>query len=432
MDIYSYFNSSDIAEHCKKINHVFDPLEMAVFVAYSDKTIEEKHNAWNEIISNYPDMPIPQKNCFDACESLHDYLRNFIAWEDKWIEDFFTPSTDTVYRHRVTWDKHDRSSNGCYRTVEKALEDAGECYGWDSWPKYGINQFIIDKEIIDTGESRSISFNSNREIIGYANIGPGSPDTLDDIFIDLPVPFKRGDIVECCDFRFVVDSLPHFDDGRGKKYEEYLIGKYNDRSDMIGWGLFVDDNGILYGDHTGTYDSYQYYRGKLKGKERLLHYVSLFIQGKKREIDLPELLTMQCRIMLEELLANRLDYQNHGCYIREYLLAENRLTEEEKEQIREGNALAPWVANKLTMAQVEFLVAEFGGTKESVQDGLADGGGWYLSSCAGIVHEENHYQRINDSRYNDARKETARLILEKYGRSEKGWVDSYAGQDFKG
>jgi len=171
-------------------------------------------------------------------------------------------------------------------------------------------------------------FNANREITDYQNNDPDSPDNLDLKFIDLPVPFKRGDIVECRDRLFVVDSLPHFSDGRGRNYEQYLTGKFTDSSDMIGWGLFVDDDGILYGDHTGRYDRYKYYNGKLKGKERLLHYVSLFIHGEKREILLPELLTMQCRIMLEQKLENGLDFQNHGCYIADHLLAENRPTQE--------------------------------------------------------------------------------------------------------
>ena len=42
------------------------------------------------------------------------------------------------------------------------------------------------------------------------------------------------------------------------------------------------------------------------------------------EIGLPEILTMQCRIMLDNLLKNNLPINTHGCYIAEKLLAENR------------------------------------------------------------------------------------------------------------
>ena len=90
------------------------------------------------------------------------------------------------------------------------------------------------------------------------------------------------------------------------------------------WGLFVDNStGMLYGDHTSGCDCFRYFQGKLEGKDRLLHYVSLFIQEK---IGLPELLNMQCRIVAEHLLMNNFNIDSHGCYIPENLLAENRLT----------------------------------------------------------------------------------------------------------
>ena len=45
MNIYDYFHSNDIAEHCKKIGHVFSPLDMAVIIEKSDKPIRKKHAA---------------------------------------------------------------------------------------------------------------------------------------------------------------------------------------------------------------------------------------------------------------------------------------------------------------------------------------------------------------------------------------------------
>ena len=58
MDIYSFIKSPDVARHCEKIGHKFNPLEMAVIVAQSDKTVKEKHAAWQQIIANYSDMPM--------------------------------------------------------------------------------------------------------------------------------------------------------------------------------------------------------------------------------------------------------------------------------------------------------------------------------------------------------------------------------------
>ena len=53
LDIYEFFHSPDIAEHCKKINHRFNPLEMLTprgivmktFV-YLDDTLSAVIKAW--------------------------------------------------------------------------------------------------------------------------------------------------------------------------------------------------------------------------------------------------------------------------------------------------------------------------------------------------------------------------------------------------
>ena len=69
----------------------------------------------------------------------------------------------------------------------------------------------------------------------------------------------------------------------------------------------------------------------------MLHYTSLFIrnyaaQQFTEEIGLPELLTMQSRIILEHRLSNDLIIEKHGCYLPEYLRAENRLSYGEVKQ----------------------------------------------------------------------------------------------------
>jgi hypothetical protein len=139
------------------------------------------------------------------------------------------------------------------------------------------------------------------------------------------VPFKRGDILVKCyideneqvDSCFVLDRIDR--DNEERFYKNINNYNYIDEA----WGLFADDVGALYGDHVHSYEDCIYYKGKLEGKNSLLHYVSLFIQDK---IGLPELLNMQCRVVAEHLLINNFSITSHGCYISENLLAENRLT----------------------------------------------------------------------------------------------------------
>ena len=71
MDIYSFINSRDIAEHCRKIGHTWNPLEMAAIIDMSHRTVEERHKAWHKLMSDYPDMPVPETNDHDGYPSLH-------------------------------------------------------------------------------------------------------------------------------------------------------------------------------------------------------------------------------------------------------------------------------------------------------------------------------------------------------------------------
>jgi hypothetical protein len=138
---------------------------------------------------------------------------------------------------------------------------------------------------------------------------------------------------------------------------------------------------------------------------------------------------MQYRIIAEHQLENKFPIAPHGCHIPEKLLAENRLTNEEKEQVKAGAMLVPWVSGKLSIQQVAFLVKEFGGDMESVQNGLVNGGGWYLSMCAGIVHDENYYEKTSDGRFNYQRRDMARIILERYDHTEDDWIDNHSLPD---
>ena len=152
-------------------------------------------------------------------------------------------------------------------------------------------------------------------------------------YVDIPVPFKRGDILvsvddedKQADYCFVLESLDRND---GERFTRWI----NCRNYISeAWGFFVNDNRALYGDHVGRYESCVYYRGKLEGKDRLLHYVNLFMQG---QIDLPELLNMQCRIIAEHMLMKNFHIDPHGCDIPEYLLAENRLNPDERRRLEE-------------------------------------------------------------------------------------------------
>jgi hypothetical protein len=150
------------------------------------------------------------------------------------------------------------------------------------------------------------------EIINCDNIS----EIFENFYADIPTPFKRGDILMTGHKEPIIFVLDRLDTDNPEQLARSLSMGYNNYTSN-GWGFFVSEAGILYGDHVIMTDTFRYYNGELSGSNRLLHYVGLFLNDK---IGLPEVMATQCRIMLEMQLNNNLHIQNHGCYISDDLL----------------------------------------------------------------------------------------------------------------
>jgi len=132
----------------------------------------------------------------------------------------------------------------------------------------------------------------------------GSDDLLnkigmqyDWVYVDIPTPFKKGDILIREGYEhdvFVLDSL---DSDNKKQIQRTIKIAGCDNYMTEGTGFFVGDDGILYSDHVHGTDTFEYYRGKLDDKYKLLHHVSKYL---KSEITLPVLMEKQCEIMLKQ------------------------------------------------------------------------------------------------------------------------------------
>ena len=115
-------------------------------------------------------------------------------------------------------------------------------------------------------------------------MGDDSSDDLDMLFIHLPVPFQRGDIVTVEDCELpeprVLADLPHWWSDR---YEDFISGKIGDGSDMIPYFYFINEDGVLIRDHSNPYDLWglRYFTGELKGQDRFLKILSQYIKSEK-------------------------------------------------------------------------------------------------------------------------------------------------------
>ena len=73
MNVYEFINSPRIRELCEKNHHRFNTCEMTIIVAHSNKPLEEKIKAYEELAYLYPDVGL----CFDISEevSVCDFLK---------------------------------------------------------------------------------------------------------------------------------------------------------------------------------------------------------------------------------------------------------------------------------------------------------------------------------------------------------------------
>jgi len=296
MNIYDFFSSPDIAAHCQKLEHCFSPLDMAIIVAKSNKPMKEKHSAYRAIINDYPDMPIHESLNFNATDSLHNYLRELITWEEAKIAEFYKRAQNEVYRQRVWVHAHNASEGGCLERCGASYSSVENTFNaiikdWDINENTGENIYKIGvvKEVIDTDKRTTVWMNFNGEITDIYHFY-GLSATLDDlslIFFHLPIPFEKGDIVSmgCDDKPRVLTDVPHWYTG-DRSYKHFVSGKCGDGSDMLGRYYYIEENGRLIHDHgIGDMHRIRYFKGELKGQERFLKYLSQYIKSKDESID---------------------------------------------------------------------------------------------------------------------------------------------------
>jgi len=189
LNIYDYL-TPDAAARCQKIGHLFSPLDMAVIVQHSGKTVRDKLAAWQTIIDGGPDMPIGGNGNFKPRESLHEYLRGYIQWHEKAVADFHSHGEGIIFRPHAYWTHRDKNSEedydiGCYSTLGRALGAAQSKYPESEWPETELRKIEIYKGRIDGefSDDELAVFNAKGELTEiYFSCGMPEED-LKDIFI---------------------------------------------------------------------------------------------------------------------------------------------------------------------------------------------------------------------------------------------------------
>lgn len=194
MNIYDFINSRDIAKYLKEINYQFSTLECAWLVWQSCKhTLEQKHEAWQEIIDTMPDCSIEARPNHAEVHSLHNYLKDYIDFQQQSIKRFFYLEPQMFYNGRAHTSNGDAWDPATHLSVEASIDHYRTDYNWDYLNEQIIG-FEIDKfRIGESLEDMTLSIDEQNQVI---DIKVKDKDSLfESLWFDFPTPYKKGDIL---------------------------------------------------------------------------------------------------------------------------------------------------------------------------------------------------------------------------------------------
>ena len=309
MDALRFINSKDISNHLKEIGYQFNTLETS-WLIYQCRTasLPEKIQAWWEVIDTMPDCSVERRlNCM-AIESWHDFLKEYIALQERLVCEFQEQTAQAVYKFSLRCENDGGFGDWeyLYSSYDKCLSAAKEEADDDlSVIEYKICKIWIDQK----DKSMTAYYDRNLALteISASYLADRENDlqssSFDGLWFDFPTPFKIGDIIHdpaspefsfCCG-PFVVTSI-NVDPEKDKRIFENVF-KSGDNNDMNARGYFQNDDGSIYHEVMNNYMDCEYYRGELVGKRRTLKAMSNFV---KHNIDVELFACAYRQIIMEE------------------------------------------------------------------------------------------------------------------------------------
>ena len=293
MDIYGIINSQSVGNYLKEIKYSFSPLQAAFLIWYSRRlTVKEKHAMWEELIATTPDEPIEARRNTVPQASLHEYLRQYMAIDNRMIELFYAAEDSAVYTYDF-YCKGDHGwcdDHGFFKTAEDCFQNLQE------HADLGILQVKLTKQYLNVPDKAiTLYMTLDRETF-YIDVRGILSEQQDKIYYDVfeglwfefPLPFKKGDILQPAACPYDVSLCRRDDDSailleddltppdwRRKRYQES-----GDNSDMTVYGLFCNEMGKVFHECEWTYLDYEWQYKPLQEEEQALLPLSNYLKGK--------------------------------------------------------------------------------------------------------------------------------------------------------
>ena len=306
MNIYKFFKSQDVANYCKKTRKDFTALEKAVLVSRSSQPIATKHQAYEEIVEHDKDVSIsktsnsnPHSKANETIPSLKIFLQDIARYEQELISEFMSEDDDSYYSYEIThedssqffWENCEFSS----RSFQTVLREIKEMFLDD---EDEISYFRITKYTLNSYSYISATYAANLDLIEIAENDNSDSEniaahlnTLKNHYINIPTPFKKGDILVSQRHNvFVLDQL----------LEEYNLYEYNMKETLLKHSY----------SHHPPFELC-YYTEELAGYEQFLGTVSSYL---KEAMPIEDIMSSYWRIYaLQNIKAeNAPSFAEHG------------------------------------------------------------------------------------------------------------------------
>ena len=313
--IAEYVNSRDVADFLLGIRYEFSLIEAAWLIFHcKNLTMEERHNAWMSLRESYSDVNIDLEYA-EYKGSLFSYVEGLIARENKLVSLFFDSESHATYSYSFYDGKEWIDDDDVFESFEDCFDAFGEDMGLD--PKFvsvvkkytgRLENKIVCRLTVDKRPVEIVydSFVDDLHLDASYEGFDGSLFYHLDKEINIPTPFKEGDIIECVGGKY---SAPSSFGGRfvlarsglDAKADTLGLSRYLDEKSACPEGYFIlEDLGIY---RTPIYDAldYEYSRDELSGEERFLTPLSKFLKG---EMELGQLLATY-KMTLGEAMAKK-------------------------------------------------------------------------------------------------------------------------------
>ena len=155
--ILEFINSDTVYKHLIDINYEPDSLTAAFIVWQGECPLAEKEKAFEWIIKNMPDMPIPTNEYHAEKESLHKFLREYMSTLSDYIALFQMDAKNAVYDFSARYDESELTwvdDDNLYSSYEKVFDAALHSFpeNYDDYPDaprpflFKVRRRIIDTE----------------------------------------------------------------------------------------------------------------------------------------------------------------------------------------------------------------------------------------------------------------------------------------------